>query len=213
LILSDENILGHSRRPAQNRIYPRAQARVAKVLETFAAYQIEIYVTLRNYPAYFTSRYAEALRHFPFCTFDEFYGDIDFNTVSWRDLLETLFAAGAKSLTVSDFGTLLENERAYHHLLLGRSDLDLEEPDSRPEVRRAKFSAEGYEVIRTFARHHAADKVKEVVRLLDKLPQKTAATEFMPLGEAQRGMLQARYAAEMQALRAGADARISVRCG
>jgi hypothetical protein len=213
LILSDENILGGPGRPEDNRIYPRAQARVAKVLDTFAAYEIEIYVTLRDYPAYFASRYAEALRHFPFCTFAEYYGDIDFSTVAWKELLDALIAAGAKSITVSGYDRIFKDERAYLGLLLGGSGVALAEADSRPEVRRAKFSAEGFEVIRAFAQHYPAETVEQMVRFLDGIAQKTPATAFMPFDEAQQDALRARYAAEMDALRAGAEARVSVRCG
>jgi hypothetical protein len=213
LILSDENILGGPNRPADNRIYPHAQARVAKVLETFAAYEVEIYVTLRDYPDYFASRYAEALRHYPFCTFDEYYAGIDFGTVAWKDLLDALIAAGARSITVSAYDRIFEDERAYLELLLGGSGVALAEADSRPQVRRTKFSAEGFEVIRAYAQHYPADSVKEMVRFLDAIAQQTPATAFMPFDQGQRDRLRARYAAEMDALRASADARISVRCG
>lgn len=213
LILSDEDILGRLTLPADNRIYARARARVAKVLDTFAAYEVEIYVTLRDYAPYFVSRYAEALRHFPFCTFEEYYADIDFSTVTWKDLLDALIDAGARTVAVSEYGRIFEDERAYHELLLGGARVALAEADARPEVRRTKFSAEAFEVIRAYARHYPADTVREVARLLDGMAQVTPVTAFMPFDELQRVKLDARYAAEMDALRSGADARIAVRCG
>jgi hypothetical protein len=213
LIVSDEDILGRLVRPARNRIYPQARARVAKVLDTFAAYEVEIYVTVRDYAGYLVSRYGEALRHFPFCSFAEYYGEVDFGTLSWKDLLDALLAAGARSVTVSGFDSIFAEERAYHEMLLGGSGVPLAEADDSPEVRKLRLSSEAFEVIRTFAQHYPAETVREILRLLHGMPQKTPGTAFMPFDESQRNGLQARYAAEMDALRAGADARIMVRCG
>ncbi len=117
VIISDENLLGV--RPNTNRLYPGARQRLEAILPAFEGYTVEVFVTLRSYPDYLISFYTEYLRNNRFIRFERFYKQIDFNTVTWLDLLEDIRVAGFETLRISDFSTFFDAEQQYFDALLG----------------------------------------------------------------------------------------------
>jgi hypothetical protein len=210
LLISDENIIGGTNKPKNNKIYPNARSRVEKLLNALPDYEVEIFITLRSYAGYFISRYAESLRHFPFQDFDHYYNTLDFDTASWLDVIEDIKAAGARKITVTDFGEMFNNENAYFDMLLGQQGLVLESADDNPATRRTKFSQQGYEVVRYFADHYSPGSTKKIMRIIDGTHQETPVTPFMPFTEEQQMALNKRYASEIEALKNGSSDRVTV---
>lgn len=210
LILSDENIIGGTNKPKRNKIYPNARMRVGRILTAFLGYDIEIYITLRNYVDYFVSRYAESLRHFPFMDFDSYHREIDFSTVSWLQLIDSVRSAGATKLTITDFGELFRDEQAYFDLLVGTPGIVLESADNNPATRRAKFSQQGYDVVKYFAQHFSPGSAKKIMRMIDHTHQETAVTPFMPFDKEQSSVMTERYSNEIAMLRENSDVSVTV---
>lgn len=200
LLLSDENLLGI--RPNANRLYPRARQRLETLIPAFEGYTVEVFVTLRSYPDYLVSRYTEHLRSNRFVRFEKYYKQIDFDTVTWLDLLEDIRAVGFKTLRVSDFSKLFDGEQQYFDTLLGTEGIPLSPANNTPEVRRTRLTQQGYDVVRTFARDYAFNSAPQVMALIDNTAQETAETPFMPIPEAQRVEMEIRYKAEMNELNA-----------
>lgn len=199
IILSDENLLGV--RPKANRLYPRARERLETLLPAFAGYAVEVFITLRSYPEYLVSRYTEHLRSNRFVRFEKYYQQIDFDTVTWLDLLDDLRAVGVETLRVSDFSKLFEDEQLYFDTLLGTEGISLRPADNTPAVRRTKLTQQGYDAVRVFARQYGLGSAQPVMALIDNLEQETAATPFMPIPEAQKAEMESRYQVEMKGLK------------
>jgi hypothetical protein len=197
LILSDENILGGTNKPIHNSMYSNAKRRVEILLAALSDFDVSIFITVRSYADYFVSRYAEFLRHHPFMAFERYYKDIDFETVSWLDVIGQVKMAGAKSITISAFENTFEDEQAYLDLLLGKQGIVIESADDSPAIRRSKFSQQGYEIIKCYAEKYAVGSINKLMWVLDNNRQETQATTFMPFSEKQQLRLSDRYAAEL----------------
>jgi hypothetical protein len=198
VIISDENLLGI--RHSDNRLYPRARQRLERLLPAFEGYKVEVFLTVRSYPDYLVSFYTEHLRSNRFIRFERFYKHIDFNTISWLELLDDIRAAGVEKLRISDFSTLVNEEQQYFDTLLGKKGISLSPADNTPEVRRTKLTQQGYEALRFFAQKYALNSSGQLMALIDNMEQETPATPFMPIPESQRLEMEARYEAEMKEL-------------
>ncbi len=198
LILSDENLLGVQ--PDANRLYPRARQRLESLLPAFEGYQVEVFVTLRSYPDYLVSRYTEHLRNHRFVRFEKYYKQLDFNTVTWLDLIDDIHSAGFETLRVWDFSNLFDNEQQYFDTLLGTAGIALSPADNTPAVRRTRLTQEGYEVLRIVAQKYALNATQQMMALIDHTEQETQTTPFMPLPAAQKREMEIRYMAELNDL-------------
>lgn len=198
IILSDENLLGVW--PDANRLYPRARLRLETLFPAFEGYSVEVFVTLRCYPDYLVSRYTEHLRSNRFVQFENYYKEIDFDTVTWLDLIDDIRASGIETLSISDYPRIFDDEQHYIDTLLGTSGISLNPADNTPAVRRTKLTQQGYDVLRTFSRKYALSSTQQVLALLDNTEQETPATPFMPIPEAQKVEMEVRYEQEMKEL-------------
>lgn len=210
LLISDENILGGTNQPKNNKIYSNTKERIKKLLDAFDGLEIEIFITLRSYVPYFISRYAESLRHFPFMDFKNYYRDVDFGSISWLEVIDALKEPGLKKITVTDFNELFYNEQAYLELLTGKKGLALESADDNPSIRRAKFSRQGYEVVKHYARHYAPGSTKKIMRIIDTTHQEVPVTPFMPFSTERQKKMDERFASELSILDTDHDGLITV---
>jgi hypothetical protein len=201
LLLSDENIIGGTNKPKSNSFYPDARQRLEKLLRALTGHEIWVYLSIRSYIPYFISRYAESLRHFRFHDFDRYYEQVDFEAISWKDLIADIQAAGVHQVTVADFKSQLEREEAYLAMLTGGRGIALAAADENPSIRRARFSQQGYEVVRYFAWLYGPSSTKKIMAVLDNTRQETRATPFMPFSEEQQTALSNRYNLELNELR------------
>lgn len=201
VIISDENLLGV--RPNTNRLYPRARQRLEAILPAFEGYTVEVFVTLRSYPDYLVSFYTEYLRNNRFIRFERFYKQIDFNTVTWLDLLEDIRVTGFETLRISDFSTFFDAEQQYFDALLGTKGISLSPADNTPAVRRTKLTQQGYDALQLFAQKYALGSAQQPMSVIDSTEQETPATPFMPIPEAQRVEMETRYKTEMGQINRG----------
>ncbi len=197
LVLSDENLIGGVFKPNNNLIYDGVAQRLKKLLSLLSGFQVEIFITLRSYPEYFISRYTESLRHFKFFSFERYYENIDFESVTWVDVVESLKEAGAKDITISDFKTIFADENAYFNKLLKKDNLCIKTALDSPSIRRPKISKEAYNVVKCYGNNYSRASIAKLMNLLDNTPQKTTATEFMPFTEEQIKNFAGRYANEL----------------
>jgi len=201
LILSDENFIGGTFKPKTNLIYESATRRIKKLLFLLGGFQIEIFITLRSYPEYFVSRYTESLRHFRFFSFEQYYKSIDFELVTWMDVVENIKKAGAKDITISDFGDIFADEKDYFYSLLKKENIVLNAADDNPTIRRSKISKEAYDVVKYYGNKYSKSSIKKLMNLLDNTPQNSPITEFMPFTEKQIKAFAERYANELAMLK------------
>lgn len=205
LVLSDENILGGTNKPINGSIYQNAQRRLKRLLTALDGYDVDVFITLRDYPDYFVSRYAEFLRHFPFIGFEDYYQDVDFESVSWLEVIDSIKTAGSRKIIITDFKVLFDNEQAYLDQMLGQRGIILESADDKSSVRRAKFTQQGYEVIKFYAKNYSPGSAKKIMHIIGSSHQETPKTVFMPFSEEQREQLSTRYLEELATLNQGAD--------
>lgn len=200
LIISDENILGGTNRANHNKIYHNTVKRLNSFLSIFENYEIQAHITLRNYADYFISRYTESLRHFKFVTFEEYYKNIDFDTVSWTETIEQIKKAGIKNLTIVPYENIFKDEDAYMELLLGRSDIKLAEANVDPSTKRSKFSQQGYDVIKFYSQNYSDISSKKLLHIIDRNEQTVPSTPFMPFSTEQYNAMSDRYYYELTQL-------------
>lgn len=201
LILSDENFIGGVFKPKTNLIYEGATRRLTKLLSLLSEFQVEIFITLRNYPEYFVSRYTESLRHFKFFNFEQYYKNIDFESVTWMDVIKSIEEAGAEDITVSDFGDIFADEKEYIDRLLNKDNIVLKAADDNPTIRRSKISKEAYDVIKCYGNKYSKSSITKLMNMLDNTPQNSPITEFMPFTENQIKAFAERYTNELAMLK------------
>ena len=158
---------------------------------------------MRSYPDYLVSFYTEYLRNNRFIRFERFYKQIDFNTVTWLDLLEDIRVTGFETLRISDFSTFFDAEQQYFDALLGTKGISLSPADNTPAVRRTKLTQQGYDALQLFAQKYALGSAQQPMSVIDSTEQETPATPFMPIPEAQRVEMETRYKTEMGQINRG----------
>ncbi|MFV8782427.1 hypothetical protein ACNKU7_08410 [Microbulbifer sp. SA54] len=198
LILSDENILGDTRKPVGGKLYPNARARLELLASIFDGINVSLYLTLREYATYLISRYSESLRHFHFQTFDNYINGIDLDNHGWLQLVADVKAAFPQSnIYCNDFSYFINNEEEYFKRWFGVS-IPLEPAKLSPAVRRAKLSLEAYELINEFSNNYSKSQTKALVRFLDAHEQETEKTEFNPFTDSQRRRLVEKYRSDIE---------------
>ncbi|WP_162619623.1 hypothetical protein [Salinicola peritrichatus] len=196
LIISDENIIGGTNAPRKQLLYPRAKYKIKKIVDALKGYEVEVYITLREFSEYLISRYSESLRHYKFCLFEEYLEDIEFQNISWLPLLEDVSSIGCKKIYINDFEFVL-NEKKYFELLLGKG-LDLAEANQGAKIRRSKLSQQAYQVAKLYSELYSKKTTKKLIHMMDENPQDTAVTPFMPFSSGEREFFSRKYKREIE---------------
>ena len=200
LILSDENLIGGMFKPKANFIYDDVARRLKKLLSLLDNYSVEIFITLRNYPEYFVSRYTESLRHYDFFSFEQYYDCVDFTTVSWLDVIDSIKSVYSGNITVTDYNDFLNDEKNYFYSLLKKDNVNLKNAENNPTIRRARLSKEAYEIVNCFGSQYSKTSIKKLINFLENTPQDNPATQFMPFTPLEIHAFSERYAREMSLL-------------
>lgn len=201
LILSDENLIGGTFKPNSELIYEDAGRRLKKLLSLLGEFHVELFITLRNYPDYFVSRYTESLRHYRFFSFEQYYKSVDFESVTWLDVIASLKEAGAGSIIVSDFGDIFADEQDYFYPLFQKENIVLNAATDNPTIRRSKLSKEAYDVVKCYGNRYSKHSINKLMNLLDNARQESPATAFMPFTDQQIQAFSERYAHELVLLK------------
>jgi len=89
LIISDENLLGNTNHIKYKRLYVSGLANVSRIIEEFEGVDITVILSLRNIAGYLPSMYSEYLRHYKFCSFDNYVKINNLNTIDWYEIFSS----------------------------------------------------------------------------------------------------------------------------
>jgi len=196
VIISDENILGGTDQPGE-KLYPNATKRLARVLEVFEGYDIEINLVIRDYVDYFISRYSESLRHFFFRRFNEYYKYLNIEEFRWKHLVNELADVSRNPLTVYEFESIFDPQSTFYFNLLGTNQIKLNSASVGHGVIRSKVTQETHNIVKSVARHYSGGVAKKVLNLLENHEQGTPKTSFMPFKPSVVEVMKANYLIEV----------------
>ncbi|WP_193089787.1 hypothetical protein [Advenella sp. FME57] len=179
LVISDENIIGGTNKPDSNKIYSKAIPRLGKLVAALNGYKIITHITLRDYVDYFISRYCESLRHFKYCDFDDYYEMVEFDKVSWIDLLHDIRSVGCENIVISEFNDVIQNNDKYLANLLGVNAPFAQATESGG-VRRSKMSLEAIQILGLINESFPPQMTRKVAYLIDNFKQAGVSTPFNP---------------------------------
>ena len=201
LIISDENILGGNGVSRDGRLYPDCRTRLSQLLSLLEGSNISVYLTIRDYADYLTSRYFESLSHNPFVRFQDYIQSFDLKSYRWPQLVEDVREiAGSAHVYCNSFDYLINNEHTYFKHWFGRP-IRLEKIDVSPEIRRAKLSSEEYEIIERFSYVFSATQTPSFVRFLTQQHTNKNTTAFNPFAKQSVAALAAKYTSDINIIK------------
>ena len=123
LILSDENISGDSGALKRGVLYRDLRGRCEKIRAALEDHiDMEVFFSIRDYREFIPSMYCEHLRHNPFCTFDDYLENSNYNQLSWVQIYDDLVSVfGTKSVKLFNFESFLTDESKFMQMLLPSS--------------------------------------------------------------------------------------------
>lgn len=206
-IISDENFLGHTDDCYGGEIYPQANRQLRFVADILGDRQQEIFLSLRNYPDFLASIYAESLRHGKFIGVNEFVGVHADPRGQWTRLvgeLRELFPrAGLTIWKYEDFPRL---QQVILEEMSGLKFCDLQQPADR--LVRPSLSSEAVlhhnEIAENLTRE---ERVLSIDRLESLFPPTQANTKFDPWPKGFQSRMTTAYHAEIESIVECADVR------
>lgn len=208
LIISDENILGGVDRPRRGFLYPSVRKKIDKIIKSLDGCDIEIYITIRNFPDYILSRYSESLRHFRFQVFEDYISELDDSTISWVPFLDDIASTGLSKIYVNDFKYVVDGG-GYFNKLIGKN-IKLDEPEETSSTRRSKISLEAYNIAKLYSETYSENSTPKLVNLLDSYPQKKKINPFSPFEKSRIRQLTERYKEDIEYVKS--DSRFIYLC-
>lgn len=206
MIISDENIIGGTGSPDSLFLYPKACGNVKKVLEVFSEADVEVFITIRNLKDYLISRYSESLRHFQYKNFHHYYRNVDFETLSWYQLFDSIFESGVERINVTEFSSIFKDETEYFNTLLGEEGVQLEPASTGGAISRSKISEEVNQILKLVNKHFPKPAVKRIMNILDGFEQKSETSHFSPFSDEMTDNLLRQYMNDIE--RMLSDSRI-----
>lgn len=167
LIISDENMIGELGVVPKNDFYQQLDKKMCQLMKLFDGFEVDIYVTLRNYSEYMPSRYSEYLRHFKFLEYDEYYNAMEYDRDYFLELTKRLSSFDINRLVISDFDNIIKNKEKYIQSLIGQKVQLSYKIDISQEIKRSTISQEVYDVLKYTSQKLGTDITSEVLEVID----------------------------------------------
>lgn len=202
VIGSYENTLGPPFGNKRSGMYPKTQERAEALRDALSGYSTKVLLGIRPQSGFVESYYIQTVQQGGYQTFDEWFGKLDLDEMSWRPVLDTLVAVfGRDCVEVIDFNAIRNGALAYLRGFLDRVDPEVWLDAAEAPRDNASLSDKGLRIALA-ANPHLSDK-EERVAMRHFLQEHFPNTKFprpVLLSEAQRADLDARYGAEYEEL-------------
>jgi hypothetical protein len=182
-------------------LYPRAAQRAEALRDALAKYSTKVLLGIRPQSGFVESYYIQKVQQGDYRTFDDWFGELDLDRLSWRPVVDTLVATfGRDNVEVIDFNLIRNGTLAYVRGFLDRIDPDVHVDEAAPRD-NASLSDKGLRIALAVNPHLTEKGERVAMRkfLQDQYPN-TRYPRPVLLSEAQRTDLDERYTAEYDEL-------------
>ena len=183
-------------------MYGNARERLTRLHATLlAGNRITVLFCVRSYDEFLASAYCEALRHHPFCTFDEFFSLDDLSEISWPNVLESISTVFQGSpLVVWDFETFKNNPTRIAATVAGVPESSF---GALATISRASMSARAVAHLTSLRRTMNDDEIRNYVYAAELAFPPSDYTQFRPFSESSAKRLRELYHEHFAQIRRG----------
>lgn len=200
LILSDENIIGATLPVRGGVLYPYLEKRLRRLLRAIPSDEVDIVMSIRDYPGYFVSMYCEYLRYHPYISFETYTAQLDFDRISWVDVVERVARLAAPGrLHLVDFsGFAADKEKILDYI----AGVHVEsQAFAGAEIVRRTFSRSLWQELLLSVAQKGADSAPRIVHELEASGRFLDGERYMPMDFERRQVVIQRYREEVAQLR------------
>lgn len=202
VVASHENTLGRPFVDGVPGLYPRAPAIIPALQQVLGPYRAKVFFSIRPQAEFVESYYLQLIHQGGRRQFQDWLGDIDLGALSWRPTVDALTAAfGPDQVEILDFRDLQRDQQVYVQQFLRRIDPRLSVDVRLPSVRNPSVSEKGLRLALAANPHLTSHAERRLMRVF--LQEHFSNVDYprpVLLTDDQKAQLQARYAAEYEAL-------------
>lgn len=199
VIISDENLVGGIAQPRGPGFYNNTFIKVNKLIKAFGADSVDVVIVFRDYGDYMISRYSESLKHCEYCSFDEYYKNLNLNKNLLEIIVKDILKAGVKELKVFDFNDVIKSPNVFFDTMMGER-VELLEAKRSNNVVREKMSNEMHDIVCLTHKMFQGDMSQRVMKLLDSGEKRSLSNDFMPISYSEKKELSQKYKIDFEAI-------------
>ena len=203
VIISDENLIGSPRDIfSSGTIYPNALNQL-KTFGNSLSHKIvkNIFVCLRSYDQYIPSSYCEMIRHYDYCTFNEYVQNFDHKRHYWIELIDSVHSVFTDAnIFVWEFASYNESlARIVNEI----ADAEIyTELNALNTISRPSQSAKSIEIRSALIDVLSRQEIKKIGKKIDtEFPKNSENGTFGPYSEIEISYLKSKHELEMAEIR------------
>lgn len=179
LIISDENLIGGSKRVEHGLIYPALNHRLKSISAVLRPNKIDIIFAVREYSGFIVSMYSEYLRHFTFITFEEYISGLDIPGFSWVEIVNRIQVNFPKSkIYLVDFSKFTKIKNSVVDFIAG-CHIELK-TFNKHAIKRQSISEDLWEVLYFSRKKLGANIPKLILNRLEVTNSLRSGKKYMP---------------------------------